>query len=324
MDHLLTSNILSKYQFGFIPNRSTCSQLLTTLNHWFTNLDLGVNVDIVHTDISKVFDTVSHKKLLDVLKSYGILNNVLKWIQTFICNRKQCVCVNNVLSSYLPISSGVPQGSVLGPILFIVYINHLIKFCHPHHSNSGIYLYADDIKVFRIDSTDLQTSLDSIHSCMNNLQLQLAPEKCKHLPIHQTHDINNTYVLCNKNIFICSTVCDLGIYISSDLKWHSHISTITAKASARAYQILHSFSSNNFWILLKAYTTYVRPFFEYNSLIRSFYLNQNIIKIESVQKQFTRTICKCCNLRFSSYSNQLYMLNLKLLEYQQLEFDMVF
>ena len=88
MDYLLTSNILSEYQFGFIPNRSTCSQLLKTLNHWFTNLDQGINVDIVYTDISKAFDTVSHKKLLDVLKSHGILNNVLNWIQTFICNRK--------------------------------------------------------------------------------------------------------------------------------------------------------------------------------------------------------------------------------------------
>ena len=324
MDHLLTSNILSEYQFGFIPNRSTCSQLLTTLNHWFTNLDQGINVDIVYTDISKALDTVSHKKLLDVLKSYGILNNVLNWIQTFICNRKQCVCVNNVLSSYLPTSSGVPQGNVLRPILFIVYINHLIKFCHPHHSNCGIYLYADDTKVFSVDSTDLQTSLDSIQSCMNNLQLQLAPEKCKHLPIHQTHDTNNTYVLCNKNISTCSTVCDLGIYISSDLKWHSHISSITAKASARAYQILHSFSSNNVWILLKPYTTYVRPILEYNSVIWSPYLKKDIIKIESVQKQFTRMICKRCNLRFSSYSNRLYMLNLKSLEYRRFEFDMVF
>ena len=66
MDHLLTSNILSEYQFGFIPNQSTCSQLLTTLNHWFTNLDQGTTVNIVYADISKVFDTVSLKKLLDV------------------------------------------------------------------------------------------------------------------------------------------------------------------------------------------------------------------------------------------------------------------
>ena len=166
MDHLLTSNILSEYQFGFIPNRSICLQLLTILNHWFTSLDQGINVDIVYTDISKAFDTVSHKKLQDVIKSYGILNDVLNWIQTFICNRKQCVCVNNVLSSYLPISSGIPQGSVLGPILFIVYINHLIKFCLPHHSNSGIYLYADDTKVFSVDSTDLQTSFGQ-HSVMH-------------------------------------------------------------------------------------------------------------------------------------------------------------
>ena len=131
--------------------------------------------------------------------------------------------------------------------------------------------------------------------------------------------ITHMYYVCNKN-----TVCDLGIYISSNLKWHSHISSVTAKASARAYQILHSFCSNNVWILLKAYTTYVRPILEYNSVIWSPYLKKDIIKIESVQKQFTGTICKRCNFRFSSYSNRLYMLNLKSLEYRRLEFDMVF
>ena len=113
---------------------------------------------------------------------------------------------------------------------------------------------------------------------MNNLQLQLALEKYKHLPIHQTYDTNNTYVLCNKNISIFSTVYDLGIYISSDLKWHSHTSSITAKASARAYQILHSFSSNNVWILLEAYTTYVRLILEYNSVVWSPYLRLNLYK----------------------------------------------
>ena len=120
-----------------------------------------------------------------------------------------------------------------------------------------------------------------------------------------------TLQICNKNISTYSTVCDLGIYISNDLKWHSHIFSITAKASARAYQIQHSFSINNVWILLKAYTTYVRPILVYNCVIWSPYLKKDIIKIESVQKQFTRTICKRCNIRFSSYSNRLYMLNLK-------------
>ena len=121
-------------------------------NHWFTNLDQVISVDIAYTDISKTFDTVSHKKLQDVLKSYGILN-VLNWMQTFICYRKQCVSVNNVLPSYLPISSGVLQGSVLGPILLIVYVNNLIKFCHPQHSNSGIYLYASGFQPFLYGGT---------------------------------------------------------------------------------------------------------------------------------------------------------------------------
>ena len=95
---------------------------------------------------------------------------------------------------------------------------------------------------------------------MNNLQLQFAPEKCKHLPIHRTHDTNNTYVLCNKNISTCSTVCDLGIYISSDLKWHSHISSITAKASARAHQILHSSAVIMFGYCLKHILLMLDPF----------------------------------------------------------------
>ena len=190
MEHLINNNLLSASQFGFLPGQSTCTQLLTALNKWYNSYDLGINIDIVYTDISKAFDTVSHHKLLAVLESYGIVSKTLNWIHTFISDKTQCVYINNAFSSFLPVTSGVPQGSVLEPLLFIIFINNMSIFCHPKHPLSGMLLYADDAKLFSTDYIDFQRSITNINSWMDSYQLSIAPAKCQHLLIvrHSNND----------------------------------------------------------------------------------------------------------------------------------------
>ena len=141
----------------------------------------------------------------------------------------------------------------------------------------------------------------------------MAPTKCEHLSIKcKNHAIYLEYYIDNTAVCRVSTVRDLGIIISNDLKWSSHISHIVAKVSCCSYQILRSFTTNNVWILLKAYINHVRPKIEYNTVVWSPYLKKDINLLESVQKRFTRNICVCCNIPFVSYRDYLYKLNIKL------------
>ena len=142
--------------------------MLAALNKWYNSNDSDINIHIVYTDISKGFNTLSHTKLLSILKSYGIANYPFNWISAFITDRCQCVYINIALSSFLPVTSGVLQGSVLGPLLFLIFINSLTVSCQPKHADSGIFLYADDAKLFSANSNDLQQSLTRVISWMES------------------------------------------------------------------------------------------------------------------------------------------------------------
>ena len=182
-----------------------------------------------------------------VLKSYGIANYTFNWIYAVITDRCQCVCINKVLSFFLPVTSGVLQGSVLGPLLLLIFINNLTVSCHPKHAVSGMFLYADNAKRLIADSNDLQQSLASVICWMESYQLSLAPAKCQYLPIicHPDADkASNQYHIGNKKISSLSAVWNLGV-ISSNLKWCQHVGSIVFKAFICSHQVLHRFSSKN-------------------------------------------------------------------------------
>ena len=192
--YLLSNNLLSDSQFGFLPGRYACTQLLVALNIWYNSYHSGINISIVYSDIFKTFNTGSHRKLLSVLKSYGIANNTSNWICAFITGRCQCVCTNSTLY-FLPITSDVMQGSVLGPLLLLISINNLTVSGHPKHAVSGMFLYADDAKLFSTDSTDLQQSLTGVNTWMEFYQLSFAQAKCQHLPIICHTDADYQYYI---------------------------------------------------------------------------------------------------------------------------------
>ena len=132
-------------QYGFISARSSTLQLLTVLDRWTEALDQGIPVDCICLDYQKAFDVVPHKILLGKLDAYGITKGIAEWISSFLLGRTQKVSVNGKESNWKEVISGIPQGSVLGPLLFVIYINDL-----PDILESDAFLFADDTKIYRL------------------------------------------------------------------------------------------------------------------------------------------------------------------------------
>jgi len=146
MSHFHNNKFFSQKQFGFIKGRSTTIQLLHIMDIWTECLEQDGQMDVIYTDLEKSFDKIPHKRLISKLSSYGLNKELIQWITAFLINRKQRVRINNVFSDWADADSGIPQGSLLGPVLSIIYINGLIEYCH---CGSELYLYADDAKVFK-------------------------------------------------------------------------------------------------------------------------------------------------------------------------------
>ena len=162
------------------------AQLLHALNNWTLSLDEHLPTDVVYFDFSKAFDSVPHARLLLKLQAYGINGQLLKWFESFLTGRRQCVKVNSALSSWTQVSSGVPQGSVLGPLLFVLYINEL-----PSLVSSNLLMFADDIKLYRCirspeDCLILQNDINILLDWSKHWLLFFNVSKCKALHIGNT------------------------------------------------------------------------------------------------------------------------------------------
>jgi len=311
------NNILSCDQFGFIKGRSTTLLLLKLLNDWTMAMDDGIPTDVVFIDFSKAFDSVVHNKLFLKLHEYGFDAKLLSWLKSFVMDRRQYVTVGNSVSTMACVLSGVPQGSVLGPLLFILYLNDLSV------SAANLDKFADDVEMHSmvVDDTTYQSFSSSLYELMdwsNRWQLEVASEKCNVMHIGKAN-LNYDYSLPHGNLSTLDNIRHLGVIFSKNLKFSQHCTEITKKAQQRLAIIRRCFCSKNKTILLWAYKVYVRPILEYASQVWSPYLLDDIDRIERVQRRFTKCLP---GLHSKSYAERLNDLSLDSLELRRLKNDL--
>ena len=189
-DHLQENSPISKKQWGFMSSRSTVSALIRVIDGWLCALDQGYEVCVVFFDISKAFDTVPHLALLSKLSELRLDPFLLRWIRSYLSNRSQYVSIDGVDSYSLPVISGVPQGSVLGPLLFTLYINDVATVIS---AGSEVNMFADNIALYRIikssvDYFHLQNDINSISVCIKQKHLQFNTNKCKLMLVTKKKD----------------------------------------------------------------------------------------------------------------------------------------
>ena len=187
VNYMIKIVLFSNKQFGFISGRSTTLQLLRVMDEWTEILDHGGKIDSIYMDFMKAFDEVPHQRLLKKMERYKITETVIKWVKSFLNDRKQKVTVNGAESKNHKVTSGIPQGSVLEPILFVIYINDMPE-CVDSTSTTCTYLFADDTKIFREikspnDEEKLQNDLDKLQKWSDTWLLKFLPNKCKVLTV---------------------------------------------------------------------------------------------------------------------------------------------
>lgn len=227
--------------------------------------------------------------------------------------------INGCISEEVAVTSGVPQGSVLGPTLFLLYINDLPEIFKS--SDTICKLFADDVKLYNTSSLQLQRSLDKIVEWSEKWQLQLAPDKCQILSLIGYNKNFNPceFWINNHRLSRVGTIRDLGVLIDSSLKFVHHIDNITRKAAIISKLILASFSSRDPDILKKAFCTYVRPILEYSSPVWNPHKKLLIDRIEKIQKRYTKAIP---TLAHYPYLQRLKTLKLPTLEKRRLLADL--
>ena len=297
MEALESHKLISSFQFGFRCGHSTVDLLLRTIHDMAISLEKRSSVHCLLLDFSKAFDSVPHQRLLLKLEAIGIRGYLLQWIRSFLTNRLQRVVINGRYSPWLPVKSGVPQGSILGPLLFILYVNDIYSVIH--HSKHG--MFADDLSIYTEVSTTadcvlLQHDLDGIVQWSKQWQLQLNCSKCEALNVsNKRSPLLYTYTISSQPIQWSSQCRYLGVLIDSHLRWKAHCRNIVHKGSRILNLLRRSLFGCTKDVKSIAYKVIVRPCLEYASVVWNPHTVSDIDIIEAVQKRAARWICASWN-----------------------------
>ena len=317
-------NLLNESQHGFLNGKSTSTQLVQFLTHLSSTVETSGQTDVIYTDFAKAFDTVSHKFLIVKLSKFGIHGKLLKWFESYLSGRYQCVVVDGASSERIQVTSGVPQGSILGPLMFLIYINDLPDVL----TSSTPLRFADDTTLYSNVCSSrecelVQKDLNALYEWCVKWKLDFNVSKCKVLTV--TRSPNPTvfkYHINGELIERVNEFKDLGVVVQNNLSWNSHINTTVAKANRMMGLIKRTVgyeAPKN--VKLQLYTSLVRSNLEYCTQAWNGLTARNKIKIERVQRAATRYILNYPNL---TYPERLLKTNLLPLSFRRDMLDLKF
>jgi hypothetical protein len=279
--------------------------------------DDGLITDAIFFDFAKAFDRVPHTPLLRKLEAYGIRGFILRWITDFLSNRTFRVKIGSRLSASSTVTLGVPQGSVLGPLLFLIYVNDL-----PEVISGNTLLFADDMKSWNSDPNTLQMDIDSAKQWSLDWHLPLNDQKCVHLSFGG--ESGNAFVLhgADKHSEIPKVDIkkDLGIWLSPNFSFSLHHEKAAHKAYITLRMIKRTFPRISVAEFQMLYGVYVRPLLEYANQVVYTGLKKDCNRIERVQRAATKMVT---GLQFVDYGRRLEILNLFPLDYRRLRGDLI-
>ena len=301
---LTVEKLLSPIQHGFRPRKSCLTNLICFLEEITSKLDEGTPVKVCYLDFSKAFDSVNHSMLLHKVEAYGITGMLKKWINSFLSNRTFSVRVGEASSERAEITSGVPQGSVLGPLLFLLYVNDLANTL-----SNPVFMFADDVK---ITGQDLKSDIEKVIAWSEKWDLPLNQKKCRIL----TTNSEESGLLFEP----CAEIKDLGVIMTNDFKQAKQCQHAANKARCQLFRIKSTLANRDKEIFLPIYKTIVRPHLEYCVQAWSPHLTKDIDILEKVQWLATRMIA---GQKGKSYKERLTDLNLFSLGRRRLRGDLI-
>ena len=289
MRHATENGIFYSLQHGFRDRRSCETQLLEFVQDIVTNMQDGLQTDVCVLDFSKAFDKVGHRRLIKKLEWYGVGGSVSHWVADFLSDRTQSVVVDGISSDRVPVISGVPQGSVLGPCLFLYYINDIAE-----QLTSTTRLFADDTMIYMAvkgesDAKLLQADLDRLTQWEDKWMMQFHPDKCEVITITRKKNPQEyEYSIHGHILRHVDCIKYLGLNISADLRWNRHVDRVVAKANGTLNFLRRNLNIRNSRIKAQAYKSLVRPVLEYSSTVWDPYTEGLAHKLEMVQHRAAR------------------------------------
>ena len=296
LEYLNRFELLSPKQFGFRKGHSTEDQLLLTYSKVIEQVDQGNTVDMVYLDYSKAFDVVCHSVLLGKLEQLGFNRQILVWLEGFLCGRTTCVSVGGRDSGSVEVLSGVPQGSVLGPLLFLIYVNSLGSLLRCEW-----FAFADDFKLYfsfprnahSANVNPLQRDLDDLFQASSSWNLKLNPEKCVVMRFGggcRGSESGSGYFINGRELQLVKSHRDLGIAVDSSLKFHIHINGVVWKASGLAGQLLRGTVCRSRCFMVTLFVSHIRPILDYCSTLWNLGYLSDVRRLEGVQRRWTKEV----------------------------------